>query len=423
MPLKLKNLTPIQIDCYNDQHRFIVTPAGRRSRKTLIFKRKLFNAALENKDNRYFQGAPTRQQAKSIFWKSLKENTKLFQAKAPNETELYVTLMNKTEIHVVGLDKPERVEGQPWDGCHITEIGNVKDGAWQESIRPALSDTKGFAYLDGVPEGRNHYYNMALKATDGAIPKTLPELGAMHISKSNPGWAYYSWLSADVLDEEEILAAKRDLDDKTYCQEYEGSYESFEGLAYYTYGQHNLALFQYDKNRIVSIGMDFNVDPMTCVIGHIIKDKFYQFGERYLINSNTYEMRDNLLETFNPTQVEIYPDSTGKARESNATESDLAILKKAGFTIKAHPSNPYVKDRINSVNSFVKNRNGGTRYKVNPETCPRTVNDFNRVERLEDGRLNKTQEEQGLKHITDGFGYLVSYKWPVKSREAYTITV
>ena len=225
------------------------------------------------------------------------------------------------------------------------------------------------------------------------------------------------------LDEEEILAAKRDLDDKTYCQEYEGSYESFEGLAHYTYGQHNLALFQYDKNRIVSIGMDFNVDPMTCVIGHIIKDKFYQFGERYLINSNTYEMRDNLLETFNPTQVEIYPDSTGKARESNATESDLAILKKAGFTIKAHPSNPYVKDRINSVNSFVKNRNGGTRYKVNPETCPRTVNDFNRVERLEDGRLNKTQEEQGLKHITDGFGYLVSYKWPVKSREAYTITV
>ena len=419
--MRLKNLTQTQINCYNDPHRFIVTPAGRRSRKTLIFKRKVFNAALEKSNHRYFHGAPTRQQAKDIFWKDLKRDTKLFRSKAPNETELYVTLMNGTEIHIIGLDKPERIEGQPWNGCHITEFPNIKDGAWEGNIRPALADTKGFAYLDGVPEGRNHYYNIALYACDQALPKTVPISGAFYVSKEDPEWCYYSWFSSDVLDAAEMAALKRQMDEKTYRQECEGSFESFEGLAYYTFGQHNLALIKYQPNKLVSIGMDFNVDPMTCVIGHIEADSFYQFGERYLKNSNTYEMVQNLFETFNPKQIEIYPDSTGKARESNATESDIAILKRAGLTIKAHSSNPYVKDRVNAVNSFCMDRDVNTRYRVNPETCPKTINDFNVVERLDDGRLNVKQEERGLKHISDGLGYLVSYNWPVKKLETYTI--
>jgi len=413
----LNNLTQRQIDYLGDKHRFIILPAGRRSRKTLLSKRKILIAAMRYPDTKYFHGSPTRQQSKDIFWKDLKRNTKLFWGKVPNESELYVTLWNGSEIHVVGLDKAERIEGQEWHGCHITEIGNVKETVWQENVRPVLSDTKGFAYLDGVPEGRNHYYNMALYATDGALPETRPIQGAYYVSKSDPEWCYYSWFSSDVLDAAEIAAVKRQLDERTYRQEYEGSYESFEGLAYYTFGQHNLDLVTYNPNRLVSVGMDFNVDPMSCTLGHIVGDSYYQFGERYLQNSNTYEMRDNLLETFKPHQVEIYPDSTGKARESNATESDLAILKKAGFTIKAKRQNPYVKDRVNAVNSLIKDLNGKTRYKVNPETCPKTINDFNRVERLEDGRLNNKQEEQGLKHITDALGYLINFNWAVVNKE------
>jgi len=415
----LNNLTQCQVSLFHDPARFIIIPAGRRSRKTLICKRKVLIDAVKNQEHRYFHGAPTRQQAKDIFWKDLKNYTKAFWGKQPNETALFVSLMNGSEIHVIGLDKPERIEGQPWNGCHITEIGNIKESAWPENIRPLLSDTNGFALLDGVPEGRNHYYDMALRACGGVIPETRPVHGAYATSEEDPEWCYYSWFSSDVLSPGEIASARRDLDARTYRQEYEGAFESYEGLAYVEFGEHNFDMITRDDNKQVSIGMDFNIDPMTATLGHIVGDSYHQFGEIYSSNSNTFEMRDHLLELYQPHEVVIYPDSTGKHENSNATVSDIAILKKAGFKIVARNSNPFVIDRVNAVNSLLKKRDK-VRYKVNPETCPKTKNDLNKVERLADGRLNKNQEKQGLKHITDALGYLINSNWPIISRVGWT---
>jgi len=420
--LILKNLTPIQKKYYNDTHRFSVTSAGRRSRKTLISMAKLENRALEdylkyNDNRRYFHAAPTRQQAKDIFWEKLKKNTKIFWTRQPSETELTVFLLNKIEIHVVGLDKPERIEGREWHGGHITEFGNIKSGAWEENIRPLFADTNGFCYIDGVPEGRNHYYDRALYAAGGVIPKTVPKQGGYAENPTDSEWAFYTWFSSDVLTESEIISAKNDLDERTFRQEYEGSFESIEGRAYYNFSKENLKMCKYNENETVHIGMDFNVNPMTAVFGHIFSDEYHQFGEAYLKNSNTFEMARHITELFPINKVIIYPDSTGRAMESNATESDLQILKNKGFYICANSTNPYVKDRINAVNSLICSMDGKRRYFVNPKTCPKTINDLNKVERLPDGRENKKQEQQGLVHISSALGYLVSYNFPfVKPR-------
>jgi len=154
---------------------------------------------------------------------------------------------------------------------------------------------------------------------------------------------------------------------------------------------------------------------MTAVFCHVKGDSVYQFGEAYMPASNTYEMIEHLNEKFDRRQVTIFPDSTGKAEKSNATASDIALLKKAGFAVRARKANPYVKDRVNAVNSLMRSADGSTRYYVNAANCPKTINDLNKVERLPDGRLNKKQEELGLKHITDALGYLIAYNWPVKT--------
>jgi hypothetical protein len=54
-------------------------------------------------------------------------------------------------------------------------------------------------------------------------------------------WGYFHWISADILPPEEIAAAKRDLDELTYQQEYEASFVNFEGRAYYAFGDANKA--------------------------------------------------------------------------------------------------------------------------------------------------------------------------------------
>ena len=220
---RLHNLTPLQADFLNDwKHRFIICPSGRRSRKTLISKTKIIcHKGLQKPDKSYFLGAPTRDQAKRLFWKDLKNWTHYFQ-KYKNGSELFVTLINDTNIHVVGLDKPERVEGTAWHGCLIDECGNIKEHAWHENIRPVLSDTKGFALLTGVPEGRNWYYDLALRSAGGYIPKSQKIIGSFAENQNDPDWAYYHWFSSDVLSESEIEAVKAEMDERTFRQEYEG---------------------------------------------------------------------------------------------------------------------------------------------------------------------------------------------------------
>jgi len=183
---------------------------------------------------------------------------------------------------------------------------------------------------------------------------------------------------------------------------------------YYNFSKANYRNVEYNKSLKVSIGMDFNVNPMTATIGHIIGNEYHQFGEAYLTNSNTYEMSDYLNERYGAKNCIIYPDSTGKARESNATHSDLEILKRMGFEVRARSINPRIKDRVNSVNSIMKPMIGNPRYFVNPK-CVKTINDLSKVLSTNDGREDKKQEAEGLVHISSALGYLVAYNWPIKN--------
>jgi hypothetical protein len=54
---------------------------------------------------------------------------------------------------------------------------------WPEHIRPALSDRMGWAWLIGVPEGRNHYYELYLDAR----------------GDESGQWETFTWTTEDVL--------------------------------------------------------------------------------------------------------------------------------------------------------------------------------------------------------------------------------
>ena len=410
-PPRLVDLTDIQAKyLLDDFHRFTVLSAGRRSRKTLMGKAKLIRRACETVGN-YFAAAPTIAQAKRIFWKDL-VNWCYYFTKSINKTDMEIHLLNGSMIAVVGLDKAYRLEGSEWHGCLITEMGNIKSEVWQENIRPALSDTNGFAMLDGVPEGRNHYYDIALySAGHSILPTTYPILGAY--ASRNDEWAFYTWFSSDVLSAGEIQQAQDELDEKTFKQEYEGSFESYEGLAYYSFSQDNIDnSIQYNSNYEVVVGHDFNVNPMSCALCHDIDGTIQQFGELYMRNANTYESGEKLRELFGVSNVKIYPDSSGKSRSSNATQSDLAILRGMGFRIYAKSSNPRVKDRVAAVNAKMRNAAGKVAYKINADNCKETIKDFQKVERDAYGDIVK--DDLMRTHVSDALGYFIAYKYPLR---------
>jgi len=401
----LLNLTPIQKQYLLDDHRFQIDTAGRRSRKTLLNKRKVFVKALKSHGVKFIHGAPTQQQAKSIFWLDLLRYTKPF-VKNINHSDLSVTLLNDSIIQIVGLDKPERIEGQtypPIAGIHLTEIRYMKPD-FMRHIRPILSDTGAFLYMDSAPK-RNHWYDIADYASGGELPTPKPNIGAYCESKYDKDWCYYSWLSSDVLNADEISAVRRELDEKTFNSEYNASFAGVDGMAYYAFGDWNIQENKWQRDMTVHIGMDFNVDPMCAVLCHLVGDKVYQFAEVKLVNSNTESMCQYLRQNYIADKIIVYPDATGNARDTTSSKTDIEILRRY-FSVNSRKSNPFQRDRVNCVNSRLKSVSELVRYFVDP-SCTYTINDLRRVERLADGSINKTQEKIGLTHLSDALGYFV----------------
>ena len=119
--------------------RFPLVPAGRRSGKTERFKRFLVKQA-NRVVGQYFAAAPTNPQAKKIFWQDLLDlSLSCTHKKAPNISEQIIYMNNGSELHVFGLDKPQRIEGIPWKGGGIDEIADTKEGGWESNIYPALN--------------------------------------------------------------------------------------------------------------------------------------------------------------------------------------------------------------------------------------------------------------------------------------------
>lgn len=164
------------------------------------------------------------------------------------------------------------------------------------------------------------------------------------------------------------------------------------------------------------VGMDFNVLKMAAV-GYVIRD-----GEPRAVTELT-EVRDTpamaklLKERFKDKghHVKIYPDASGQNTSSkNASESDLSILKAAGFQIEVNSTNPAVKDRLNSVNALILNDQGARRLKVNTRLCPVYTEALEQQPYDKNGEPDKTT---GHDHVNDAGGYPLVKMFPIVKRQ------
>lgn len=387
-----------------ENKRFAVVPAGRRSGKTELAKRKLVMELPKKKpwsDARYFAAAPTRDQAKRIFWKDIKALTPGKWVKKVFETDLCITTVFGSELWVAGLDKPQRIEGTPWDGGVLDEYANMRPTAWSENIRPALSDRGGWCWFIGVPEGLNHYKDLFDYASSGA----------------DPDWGAYTWKSSEILPADELESARRVLDQRTFRQEYEASFEGAAGRIYYAYDpkRHENGPIRAIPTLPVLICCDFNVDPCVWEVAQTDGRTVWVIDEILLRNTNTVEMGKEALSRYGGHKAGaiIYGDAAGMNR-STAGKSDYALLYELGFRDqRIKKANPNVKDRINALNAMLENTAGEARLFHHPR-CTALRKDFEAVEWREGGRdINKSNPL--LTHATDALGYFMEYEFPLRA--------
>lgn len=166
------------------------------------------------------------------------------------------------------------------------------------------------------------------------------------------------------------------------------------------------------------VGMDFNVLNMTATVNVIRDDLPLMLAEHVKIR-DTPEMARVLKERYRVGEpgghtVTIYPDASGANTSSkNASESDLTILRQAGFSIQVNAANPGVRDRVNAVNAMILNDVGERRWLINTDACPTTTEAFEQQAYAASGEPDKSA---GHDHAPDAQGYFIVKRWPIVKR-------
>jgi len=402
--------------------RFPIVPAGRRSGKTERAKRHIAREAITTPTewpiNYYFAAAPIRDQAKKIYWEDLKAFTKPYWVKPASESNLIIYTGYQgvySEIHIVGMDKPARIEGQPWNGGILDEYADMKPTAFTENVRPALSDRNGFCWLIGVPEGRNHYYEVALKACDGIIPQAEPGRGVIKISKEDPEFGFYHWHSADILRPKEIASNKRLLDSRTFRQEFEASFESYQGAMYYAFNRDlvNDEIASWNPDAPLWLTCDFNKSPMVFEVVQRQGNRALFIDEiatafHAKTKANTYKFIEKYKHASNKL-VYVTGDASGKYEDHKDHTTDYFIirdeLKSHGWEVvfKVPNSNPSINNRVNIFNAKME-----TETVFFNSACEYLVGDMEKVEG--DGKGGKNKTDPMRTHASDAGDYIL-FDW------------
>ena len=394
-------LTKPQSKIYQDESRFRVVVAGRRFGKTFLSTIELLTNAVKDKNRNCWYVAPTYKAAKEIAWDMLIATTPREYIQKTNETSLTIQLINGSTISLKGAEKPDNLRGRSLDFVVLDEFADMRPEAWFEVLRPSLSDRNGTGLFIGTPKGRNHFYDLWTKGAD-----------------QEDEWNAYQFttIQGGQVTEEEIDSAKRDLDERTFNQEYNAQFVNYSGIIYYNFNREESISKVGDNDGVLHIGMDFNLDPMSAVVAIRDGGTIHIIDEIVIYGSNTDEIVDEIKTRYPQRQITIYPDPASRQRKTSAGgRTDLSILQNAGFAVKVRDKHTSIRDRINSVNARLMSADGQRHLYVNPK-CKQTIKSLER-QTYKEG-TNQPDKDSGFDHMNDALGYLIDFLYPIKRQYA-----
>jgi len=427
---------------YSCEQRFRVLVAGRRFGKTYLALIELIRAASAPGRVAWYV-APTYRQAKRVAWKALKAMTKHCQAKPPNETDLTIELTSGGTISLRGADNYDSLRGDGLDFVVLDEYASMAPEAWTEVLRPALADRRGRALFIGTPRGHNHFFTL------------------FDWVENQPDWERFQFTTEQGgnVTLEELESATHEMDERTYRQEFQASFENLGvGLAYYAFDRRaQMRNITYNRNYPIWWAIDFNVNPMCSVIGQTINGVVCVLDVLVMHHSNTLahceeflartekwiaprEIPDDLpgvdqdllqnagvIERPMPLLVYVYGDASADSDKTSASRTDWEIVKRffGRYTdrFRAHfrvPSkNGPVKDRVNCVNTMLLNFAGERHLYLSPN-CRELVADFEQLGWKADphGRsLSELDKSDPMRsHLSDALGYYIVREFPMRAK-------
>lgn len=359
--------------------------------------------------------APTYPQIRDIFFPTIEEcaydwGLDVEIKESNKEIHYYSNGFYRSTTICRSMEKPASIVGFKIGHALVDEIDILTTEratqAWRKIIARMRYNVDGLRNgidVTTTPEGFKFTYNQFLKA-----PSENPKIAHLYGIIQASTYDNELFLPDDYIDS--MLLSYPPQLIKAYLN---GEFVNLKsGLVYPTFSRTlNHTDAEIKDGEVLHIGMDFNVLKMAAAI-YVIRD-----GQPLLLNELT-DVRDTptiavlLNEKYGGrNEMVIYPDASGASKSSqNASLSDHAILRQAGFNVYTNKSNPSIKDRVNAVNGAICNSKGVRRLLVNTHHCPQATQGLEQQIYDEHGMPDK---KAGVDHLNDAIGYMINHKFPV----------
>lgn len=306
-----------------DNSRFVVGVMHRRFGKTVAAINQIIKRAIECdlEAPRYAYVAPTYTQAKRIAFDYLVKYTQPLGAVA-NISELRVDFWGR-RISLHGADNPDSLRGAYYDGVVLDEVGDMNPKVWNEVLRPALADRKGWALFIGTPKGNNHFAELRNRAASS------PDWGLIEFKASETG----------ILDIQELESAKKEMGADKYAQEFECSFHAAVEGSYYgslindLENEQRIARIPHESLAKTFCAWDLGMSDSTAIWVAQIASKevrLIDYHENHGVGLDHYfewlqEQGYQHATQILPHDVEVRELGTGKSRKEVLEEAGLEI--------------------------------------------------------------------------------------------------
>jgi Terminase RNaseH-like domain len=189
--------------------RFKVLACGRRFGKTKVAMDALATRLLDGQQVAYF--APTFRMGAEV-WREMKTLlSPVVKTITEHEWRMELHTGGVLECWSLANQAAETVRGRTYHYVVVDEAALLESAAiWQGAIRPLLTDFRGGALFASTPRGRNWFWQLYLNGQDAGMPEweswRLP-------TTANPS-----------IPLEEVAAARRDIPERYFQQEYEATF-------------------------------------------------------------------------------------------------------------------------------------------------------------------------------------------------------
>lgn len=298
------------------------------------------------------------------------------------------------------MDNPERIVGYESYAAHADELDTLKferaKEVWNKIIArnrlniPNGSVNRASAYT--TPEGFRfaHWRWVLNKTADYGMIQAA--------SYTNP------FLPADYID-----SLRSTYPDELVSAYIEGQFVNMTtGTVYNSYDRHRCrSLEKIKESEPLFIGQDFNVGQMASTV-YVKRPNGWHAVDELTGIYDTPSLITVLHDRYSGHKITMYPDASGGSRKTvNASTSDIALLKQAGFTVKAPSKNPPVKDRIVAANKALAEG----KVWINDRACPSVASCLEQQSYDKNGEPDKSS---GDDHQNDATTYPIAYEMPVR---------